>query len=558
MLSDCPGVSTRHRTCGALSLAAAVTVTVFTLHATELIQTPAPAGPYHVSANQILDREGRPYLLRGTELAPVTLDALQSGDLGALSASAFVTIRQRLNMNAVELPLDAAEFSANQEYRERTIEIVRTANRLDLLVVLSPRDESVSDAFWPRLAAIFRAQPNVFFDARNKAAVAAIRGAGAPQPAIVDRGNFPVPDPNVIYRIPATYADAGNSMRLSSIVEHAPVLAAGLDPRFSEKSAECAAFPGDPAAATERVQSYLNYFDRHNISWIISAFVPGLLITDTRTYTGTKLDDGWTCGVSPWAGLGMVLLAHLWRADPHGLFIVNQGTGGYLLARGARATAYGPTMADHTMGLKPGQAPPTTMDNVSVRITDSRGDARLAPIYYAGAGWSFLNFVVPKDVAMGPAEIAIVRKDGSQSAGRATVSDIAPGFYSASMDARGPAAADVTQRLSTGAVRHFRASSCTGGRCSCVPIPLSAGIATTLRLSGTGFRHAHAVDDFQVWVGETPVPVVSFGSTDEIGGDDQLTIRLPDSLIGIGETDVFAKVRGLPSNIVRVSCGGKR
>jgi len=32
--------------------------------------TPAPAGPFHVSGNQILDSKGRPFLIRGTQVAP--------------------------------------------------------------------------------------------------------------------------------------------------------------------------------------------------------------------------------------------------------------------------------------------------------------------------------------------------------------------------------------------------------------------------------------------------------------------------------------------------------
>ena len=542
-----------------LPLAAAVAAfTALAASAAELVPTSAAAGPYHVAANRILDRDGQPYLLRATELAPVSLKPLESGDLGALSATALVTIRQRLNMNGVELPVDAAEFTVNPDYRRRAAEIVRIANRLDLLVVLSPGRQGAPEAFWQCLAALFRDQPNVFFDAGDGAGVAAIRGVGARQPAIVDSRSFPVLDANVIYRVTATYAASDRWKSQVSLVESAPVLVAGLDPHLNEKSAECDAFPGDPADASNTVREYLGSFDERKISWIVSAFVPGLLITDTRTYTGTKLDGGWVCGEPLSAGLGMVVLSHLRHADPHGLFVVNQGNGGYFLSPGGRASAYGPTFADHSVRLKPGEAPRTAMDNVSVHITDSQGVVRLAPMLYTGAGWASLNFVVPEDVAVGPADIAIVRKDGSQSADRVILTDIAPGFYSASADARGPATAVVTQRAGSGTVRRFDAFTSARGRPACVPIPLSAGVATTLRLNGTGFRRAHAVEDFEARVGETVVPVVSFGIADGPRGDDQLTLRLPDSLIGTGETDVLVKVRGMASNVVRIWCGGKR
>jgi hypothetical protein len=36
--------------------------------------TPAPAGPYQVNGNRILDAKGRPYLVRGTELPALTVN----------------------------------------------------------------------------------------------------------------------------------------------------------------------------------------------------------------------------------------------------------------------------------------------------------------------------------------------------------------------------------------------------------------------------------------------------------------------------------------------------
>ena len=71
--------------------------------------TPAPAGPYRVDGNRILDGKGRPYLVRGTELPSLTLNPADiAGDgkeFGAFSPSSLISIRQRLNMNAVRLKI---------------------------------------------------------------------------------------------------------------------------------------------------------------------------------------------------------------------------------------------------------------------------------------------------------------------------------------------------------------------------------------------------------------------------------------------------------------------
>jgi cytochrome c peroxidase len=521
--------------------------------------TPQPSGPYHVSDNRILDAEGHPYLIRGTGLSIVTLDPIRPGDLGGLSASAFITIRQRLNMNTVRLPLLATEYERNSAYRNRVVEIVRTANRLELLVILAPDASKAAPSFWTNLAVAFRENPNVFFGVNhNGAAVALIRATGARQPIVgAAPGDF-IRDSNFIYEVSPHYAttrtDQDRWKQFGSLAESVPVIVDGLDPDLGEETPECAAFPSDPAKATSAVQANLAYFDEHSISWTISAFRSGRLITDTRYFNGTKLDNGWTCGKPPGlAGLGMVLLSHLWRCDPHSLFVVNGDAGGLLIARGGRATAYGPILADRD--LSAGPTLPRILGNVSVRIIDSAGVARFARLLYTGAGWSFLTFVVPDNVAPGPAEFAIVRTDGSSSSARAVIADIAPGLLSASLDGRGPAKAQVIEHLADGSTRMSDTYQCSGYACRTLPIHLSRGVSATLRLEGNGFRHARSNADFNVMIGEVSVPIISYGPEPGMPGRDWLTVNLPADLIGYGETDLFLRVNGALSNVVRIDCG---
>jgi uncharacterized protein (TIGR03437 family) len=522
------------------------------LYAVELAPTPGPHGPYHVAANRILDREGKPYLIRGTELAPLSLDLLRPHDWGELSATALVTIRQRLNMNAVRLPIPVAELLYDGSYRVRTAEIVRTANRLDLLVVISASGEARVE-FWTRIADMFRDDPNVFFAAGSPQALQAIRAAGAPQPAIVDAGAFPLSDGNVIYET------TGDWRAFTMLAQQAPLLVSGQDPHLSEDSAACRAFPADPTEATRFLSAELDAFDTGGVSWILSAFRPGYLITDTYSYFTTKLDDGWTCGHGPnTVGLGMMLLSHLWRSDPHGLFVVNGDSGGYALPRGGRATAYGPTLADREEVIKPGQDPPFHLANISVRVTDAFGVAHMARMLYTGAGWAQLTFLVPDDAAPGPAEIAVVRSDGSISVGHSIIDDVAPGLHAATMDGRGPAHGLVTQRLAHGFTRTFGSYRCAAYDCRTLPIPLAHGVDTTVRLVGTGFRHAPSLRDLKVMVGGVEVPVLSYGPLADNPGSDQVTIRLTDRLIGKGEQDLWMNVAGRQSDVMRIYCGESR
>jgi hypothetical protein len=113
--------------------------------------TPAAAGPYRIDGNRILDSKDRPYLMRGTELPTLTLSQADiAGDgkeLGAFSASALISIRQRLNMNAVRLPLSARGFEESGDYRARVREVVESANRFELLVILAADPRSTALCF---------------------------------------------------------------------------------------------------------------------------------------------------------------------------------------------------------------------------------------------------------------------------------------------------------------------------------------------------------------------------------------------------------------------------
>jgi len=329
----------------------------------------------------------------------VTLEAEDfSGDgkeFGPFSPSSFATIRQRANMNAVRLPVNTALFEESPDYRLRVEQAVRRANRFELLVILASNTED-DLRFWRHRAAQFKSNPNVFFAPTGRARqalVEAIRSSGANQPVLA---SGPVRDANAILEATPRYAAMGAGedrwRQFGPLADHSPVLVNDLDPQLDRDSEECAAFPSDPAEATRLVEDNLAYFDAHEISWTLSSFRPGRMITEYRFYNWSKLDDGWTCGESPsGGGIAMILLSHLWGVEHHGLFSVNSTTGGIVLARGALSTTYGPILADREMHAA-GRPLPFRLGNMTVRVTDSRRVARRAGLLYTGAGWSNLTF----------------------------------------------------------------------------------------------------------------------------------------------------------------------
>jgi hypothetical protein len=494
------------------------------LRAIEL--TPATRGPYTISDSRILDSHGRPFLIRGTRLAPLTADPADldgtTSTFGPHSLTSLVTIRQRLNMNAVRLPLDPALFLSEPAYRLRAERVAAGANQFELLVILEAVNTANPETlapFWLLCATQFRSNPNIFYAVQTREDVLTIRSGDARQPVVVPNSSFFPALDQTVDEIEGVYGQT------PSYPAGIPILVTGLDPDLSGNGPNCAAFPADPADAAQLLEKHLNDFDRRSISWTISTFVPGKMITDYRYFIGTKLDNGWTCGepFAPPAGIGLNLLSHLWDTRPDALFTVNSNRGGFVIARGGIATAYGPILAENEIYA---HAPwPTLLGNVSVRVTDSQGNARLAPLLYTGAGWSNISFEIPEECSTGPAEAAIVRTDGSVSRSRIVIENVVPGIWTRPYDGRGSAFVSILD----------------GGQ---------------IRISTSGVRFAPPTADIHVIAGSRELKIISAGrDTNGEPGKDQITVELPRGLNETDETDLFLIVDGVLSNVARINFG---
>lgn len=525
-----------------------------------LAVTPAPNGPFQVQGTQILNAKGQPFLMRGTQLPEFRLrtaerDSSSGVVFGPYSATSLSAIRLRFNMNAVRLPVNALEAS-EASYFEELGKVVRRANEMDLLVILAAHDTTAD--FWSRCAAYFQNSANVMFDAAvdPTVAVKAIRSAGAIQPVLVAGTAVPINDANIVYevspRLSAMRTDAERDAAFGDLARRAPVTANDWDLKVDDGEA-CSAMPADPAAVSQLVEANLEYFDAHQISWTVSSFEPGKLIKDFSFHDATTLENGWTCGqpAYPYAGLGRLVEGHLRASQERGLFVVS-ASGGVTLARGGFALAYGPVMAAHD-SISHGPGAPNKLGSISVDVTDSAGVTRPAGILWASAGWGQVNFVVPKDSALGPARMTIVRTDGSRANANVTIADTAPGFVTGH-SCRGPAIGVAIQVFRDGRVKSSQLSACAGIECRTNVVPVAGGAVTRVRLDASGFRNARSVAEIEVTIGGVRVPVVLFAKGNE-RGTDYLTVEVPPSLAGMGETDLLCRVNGQVSNAVRIRIG---
>ncbi len=584
------------------------------------VPTRGPHGPFRVAGTQLVDADGIPFLIRGTQTSAFRFhsarhDARSSRDFGPHSATSLSAIRLRLNMNALRIPVDITEADQPGFYPELR-RLVRLANQSDLLVILAASDPGSAMPgpavleFWSHCAAAFKENPNVIFDAFDKPyatavpenagsphaldgwefwrhggksqtgaqvfgmqdVVQTIRAAGAPQPVVLmgwnDAALFQGFDAarlagaeNILYEFSPGYetarTDADRDAQFGFLANSAPVIANDWDLHLDDPKA-CRAIPADTEGASKLVLDNIAYFDAHNISWTVSAYERGKLLKDTVNLIATKLEDGITCRDDGVnsAGMGRLILSRMFGAEEGKLVVVNV-SGGISLARGGYGIAYGRIMAKHdSVSHAPGAS--YRLGDLAVRITDSKNVTRPARMNWASAGWGSLNFIIPASAAPGSGRLTIERGDGTQDSADVFIADTAPGLYTA-LNCQGPALGTFTRaNAQGGTIESAPISNCkTWDSCSTVSIPVTGGTRTTVRLFGNGFRNAKSPSEIDVTIAGVRVPVLTYGPGKD-AGVDELIVAIPPSLRGTGETDLICHVNGRLANVVRISIGGSR
>jgi len=218
------------------------------------------------------------------------------------------------------------------------------------------------------------------------------------------------------------------------------------------------------------------------------------------------------------------------------LVVVNSATGGYSLAPGSLASAYGSNLAS-AVAVAQSPALGTTLGGVTVLVTDTAGASTPAQIYYASP--SQINFVMPSNVAGGVATVAVSNNGASAATGNALIFAVAPTLLSADAYGSGYAAADV---ISGSNVSY--AATCGASGCGPNAIDPSSG-SVYLVLFGTGIRNGSAVN---VTIGGEYAKSTYHGPQATYPGLDQVNVLIPSNLKGRGRVDVVVTVNGQASN----------
>lgn len=259
---------------------------------------------------------------------------------------------------------------------------------------------------------------------------------------------------------------------------------------------------------------------------------------------------------APFAGNGARGAAYLFRYNCGATPVVSVSAasfGGAELAPEALVAAFGSNLTTSTQAAPPGTLP-TQLAGASVRVKDSQGTERLAPLFFAGP--TQINYQMPPGTANGAAIITVTNGLDPVASGTTTIARVAPSLFAANANGKEVAAANAL-RVRTNGTQQFEPVArydTTLGRFVTVPIDLGPeGEQVFLVLYGTGLQFRSALSGVAPNIGGVPNEVLFAGAAPGFVGLDQVNLRLSRTLIGRGEVDVVLTVDGKAANTVRIN-----
>jgi len=197
---------------------------------------------------------------------------------------------------------------------------------------------------------------------------------------------------------------------------------------------------------------------------------------------------------------------------------------------------------------------PAELVGVSVKVRDSAGAERPAPLFFVSPGK--IKYQVPPATINGLATVTITRGPSVVASGLVEIAQVAPGLFSANSDGQGVASAFAWRIRTNGAQQFEPIARFDPAQNRYVAEPIDLGPETDqvfLILYGTGIRFHSGLSGVSSSIGGESSEVTFAGAAPGFVGLDQINMRLPRSLAGRGEVSVSLSVDGKPANTVGVN-----
>ncbi len=197
---------------------------------------------------------------------------------------------------------------------------------------------------------------------------------------------------------------------------------------------------------------------------------------------------------------------------------------------------------------------PTQLAGTSVKVRDSVGNERPAPLFFVSPGQ--VNYQIPAGTVAGPAIVTITGGSGVISTGGLSIATVAPGLFAANSNGQGVAAAVVLRIKPDGTQIYEPVAVFDPAQNRFVARPIDLGAESDqvfLLLFGTGLRYRSALNAVSADIGGVNAAISYVGPQGDFVGLDQINLSLSRSLIGRGELNVNLSVDGKIANTVTIS-----
>jgi len=301
-------------------------------------------------------------------------------------------------------------------------------------------------------------------------------------------------------------------------------------------------YQGSTAEGTATYQ-YDSPFNPTYIGQALLSIHAGQLTATSKAYLGYRQQFGvsqvTSISSASYATLPSVFTPNCGPAD-------NPCNAESVVAADELVTAYGADLANTTTSIN-GDFP-YSLGGTTATLVDSSNTRHAVPLFFVSSGQ--VGYFVPSSVALGPATLTVTSGDGTQTSGVILVTHVMPGIYTANMNGQGPPAATAIIIHSDGSQSSQLTYACAGGA-SCTPaqIRLVPTDSLYIELFGTGIRHVAGLSAVSAAINGQAAPV-EYAGPSGFTGEDQVNIKIPQTLFGSGVVSLVLKAGGLAANTV--------
>lgn len=230
----------------------------------------------------------------------------------------------------------------------------------------------------------------------------------------------------------------------------------------------------------------------------------------------------------------------------HSAYVINSSatvsaasyTSGPLAAKSIVA-AFGTELARRTFTAE--SLPlPTELGGTTVRVTDSAGVTRTAPLFFVSPNQ--VNYQIPADTALGLATLQIVNAEGRMTTGALRIGANSPAFFTLDQSGRGAAVALDAFTFTPAPFNAKRPNS----------EPNVIAFFTTGLGADVTDAEGNAADSVKLGIGEVATTVLYAGRAPGLVGANQVNVVLPANIVA-GIHTVAMHRNGVNANLVTIA-----